>query len=93
MRVTRNGKAAGWVGRRKDYSLKECITQARNYKMKQGLQNLLQPPLTAIFETATVLNSVQSTVFVTNPKMDKFKTFPGINSHVDRHIFKRSAFT
>lgn len=41
----RNGQAGGWVGRRKDYSLKKCITQARNYNMKQGPQNLLQPPL------------------------------------------------
>lgn len=45
--------------------------------------------MTAIFETGTVLNSVQNTMFVTNPKMAKFRTFPGINSHVGRHISLR----
>lgn len=49
MGVTRTGEVAGAVGgglgRRKDYSLKKCITQARSSKMKQGPHNLLQLPM------------------------------------------------
>lgn len=42
--------------------------------------------MTAVFETVTVPNSVQSTMFITNPQRAEFKTFPGVNRNVYRHI-------